>query len=340
MGTLLYARGVPYDQCFEALNLERPDVIRGVHDAYISAGAQVIETNTFGANADRLGPSGHEDRVREINLAGARIAREAAGIREVFVAGSIGPVSHEARRPGGLTDDELRAIFAEQAQALIEGGGRLPAARDVHRPAHPAPRIPGGARERRGQAGAGADGVPGAVGHLLRRRAVLLPDRTLARRRGRRRRELRPRPQTDSRDHPGVRAHHQPAALRVFQRRLARPRQRSLHVPQAPAVPRRHGAQAGRERGEPGRRLLRHDARGHRLHGGEPARRRAQVAPPEVPPRLPAKRSRMHGRFCPSGSSTRATRRLRSSPSSIRRAGSTTKRYCSARSAWRRSAST
>lgn len=122
MGTLLYARGVPYDQCFEALNLERPDVIRGVHDAYISAGAQVIETNTFGANADRLAPSGHEDRVREINLAGARIAREAAGIREVFVAGSMGPVSHEARRPGGLTDDELRAIFADQAQALVEGG--------------------------------------------------------------------------------------------------------------------------------------------------------------------------------------------------------------------------
>jgi len=122
MGTLLYARGVPYDQCFEALNLERPDVIRGVHDAYISAGAQVIETNTFGANADRLASSGLEGRVREINLAGARVAREAAGIRDVFVAGSIGPVSNEARRPGGLTDDELTAIFADQAAALIEGG--------------------------------------------------------------------------------------------------------------------------------------------------------------------------------------------------------------------------
>jgi homocysteine S-methyltransferase len=122
MGTLLYARGVPYDQCFEALNLHRPDVIRGVHDAYISAGAQVIETNTFGANRDRLTATGHENQVREINLAGARIAREAAGVRDVFVAGSIGPVSAVARRPGGLSDDEIRDVFAEQAGGLVEGG--------------------------------------------------------------------------------------------------------------------------------------------------------------------------------------------------------------------------
>jgi len=121
MGTLLYARGVPYDQCFEALNLQRPDVVRGVHDAYISAGAQVIETNTFGANAERLAIAGEDGRVRDLNLSGARIAREAAGVRDVFVAGSMGPISQEARRPGALTDDEISAIFRDQASALVEG---------------------------------------------------------------------------------------------------------------------------------------------------------------------------------------------------------------------------
>ncbi|MEM8885254.1 MAG: bifunctional homocysteine S-methyltransferase/methylenetetrahydrofolate reductase [Planctomycetota bacterium] len=122
MGTLLHAKGVPYDQCFEALNLHRPELVRGVHETYIAAGAQVIETNTFGANRDRLESSGADERVAEINHAGARLARMAAAGHDVFVAGSMGPVSNESRRPGGLGDVALRAIFREQAQALIEGG--------------------------------------------------------------------------------------------------------------------------------------------------------------------------------------------------------------------------
>jgi len=121
MGTLLHAQGVPYDQCFEALNLQRPEQIRGVHEAYIAAGAQLIETNTFGANADLLARHGYEDRVVPINLAGARLARMAAGKRDVFVAGSIGPVSQDARRPGGLSERQIRAVFRQQAEALVEG---------------------------------------------------------------------------------------------------------------------------------------------------------------------------------------------------------------------------
>jgi len=121
MGTMLHAQGVPHDQCFESINLQRPEQIRGVHEAYIAAGSLFIETNTFGANADLLGRHGHADRVAEINLAGARLARMAAAGSDVFVAGSIGPISAEARRPGGLSEDQIRELFRTQAQALVEG---------------------------------------------------------------------------------------------------------------------------------------------------------------------------------------------------------------------------
>jgi homocysteine S-methyltransferase len=121
MGTMLHAQGVPHDQCFESINLQRPEQIRSVHEAYIAAGSLFIETNTFGANADLLGRHGHAERVAEINLAGARLARMAAAGRDVFVAGSIGPISAEARRPGGLTEEQIRELFRTQAQALVEG---------------------------------------------------------------------------------------------------------------------------------------------------------------------------------------------------------------------------
>jgi homocysteine S-methyltransferase len=121
MGTMLHAQGVPHDQCFESINLQRPEQIRGVHEAYIAAGSLFIETNTFGANADLLGRHGNAERVAEINLAGARLARMAAAGSDVFVAGSIGPISAEARRPGGLSEDQIRELFRTQAQALVEG---------------------------------------------------------------------------------------------------------------------------------------------------------------------------------------------------------------------------
>src|SRR6266568_3859160 len=78
MGTLLYSKGIFINRCYDELNLSQPELIRGVHHEYLQAGAEVIETNTFGGNAFRLARHSMADKVREINLAGARVAREAA----------------------------------------------------------------------------------------------------------------------------------------------------------------------------------------------------------------------------------------------------------------------
>jgi methionine synthase I (cobalamin-dependent)/5,10-methylenetetrahydrofolate reductase len=121
MGSLLYERGVFVTQNFEQLNVTRPDIVRKVHDDYVDAGAQVIETNTFGANRFRLDRHGLADQVRSFNVAGARLARDAAGA-PVWVAGSIGP---SGLVPGVATKSELALVFetfAEQAAALLEGG--------------------------------------------------------------------------------------------------------------------------------------------------------------------------------------------------------------------------
>ena len=96
MGTMLYARGVFLNRCFDELNLSNPDLVRSVHDEYLEAGAEVIETNTFGAHRFKLGPHGLEAQVRKINREGARIAREAAEGR-ALVAGAIGPDRQAAR---------------------------------------------------------------------------------------------------------------------------------------------------------------------------------------------------------------------------------------------------
>src|ERR1700674_5616830 len=93
MGTLLYARGVTYEECFDALNLTQPELIQGIHREYINAGAQIIETNTFGANRAKLETYNLGARVRDINYRAARLAleaREVAG-QTVFIAGAIGP---------------------------------------------------------------------------------------------------------------------------------------------------------------------------------------------------------------------------------------------------------
>jgi homocysteine S-methyltransferase len=122
MGTLIYAKGVPLAQSFDSLNLERPDLIREIHAQYIAAGARVIETNTFGANADFLARFGREKDARAISEAGARLAREAAAGKDVFVAGAIGPLSERSRRAGVYDDGQIRDIFGEQAEALANGG--------------------------------------------------------------------------------------------------------------------------------------------------------------------------------------------------------------------------
>jgi len=122
MGTLLYERGYPMGRSFEALNLLQPEVIERVHADYIAAGARLVETNTFGANAERLSHHGHEGKVREINQAGVALAKRAAQGREVFVAGAMGPMSRGAIGPGGIKPAEAQAHFREQATALADAG--------------------------------------------------------------------------------------------------------------------------------------------------------------------------------------------------------------------------
>src|SRR6267143_1626599 len=124
MGTLLYARGVPFDQCFDELNLSRPELIRQIHLDYIASGAELIETNTFGANRFKLASHNLEHRLAEINRAGAAVAREAAEAsgRSVFVAGSMGPIGRPIAPLGSVAPEEGRESFAEQAAALVEGG--------------------------------------------------------------------------------------------------------------------------------------------------------------------------------------------------------------------------
>jgi homocysteine S-methyltransferase len=124
MGTMLYARGVPVDACFDVLNVLDPRVVQAVHREYVAAGADCLETNTFGANRFKLAASGHEARVREINRQGARLCREVRETmgRDVLVLGSLGPLGKYLAPIGTVTEDEAREAFREQAEALAEGG--------------------------------------------------------------------------------------------------------------------------------------------------------------------------------------------------------------------------
>src|SRR6266699_6067240 len=127
MGTLLYSRGVTYDQCFDALNLTNPDLIQSIHTQYLSAGAQIIETNTFGANRVKLETHNLGEEVRNINFRAARIALEAREIsgRPAFIAGAVGPTGRPLQAPNEHRLSELRALFREQIEALQEGGDDL-----------------------------------------------------------------------------------------------------------------------------------------------------------------------------------------------------------------------
>ncbi|MBI5197811.1 MAG: homocysteine S-methyltransferase family protein, partial [Nitrospirae bacterium] len=135
MGTMLQGQnltaadfgGPDLEGCNEALNRARPDAIRSVHEAYYEAGADIVETNTFGGTAIVLAEYGLQDKVLEINRAGARIAREAAirfstPNKPRLVAGSMGPTTKALTVTGGTTFDELMGNFALQTRGLIEGG--------------------------------------------------------------------------------------------------------------------------------------------------------------------------------------------------------------------------
>ncbi len=128
MGTMLYGCGVFINRCYDELNISQPETIRSVHEQYLQAGAQVIETNTFGANRFRLGHFGLAEKVREINIAGAAIARQCAGAtgdkqgKRVFVAGAVGSLGMQLGSEGELTLADARSAFSEQVSALLEGG--------------------------------------------------------------------------------------------------------------------------------------------------------------------------------------------------------------------------
>lgn len=121
MGTQIYERGVFINRCFDELCLSSPAMIREIHASYVEAGAELLETNTFGANRARLLGHGLEDRVSEINRAAVGLAREAAG-GKAWVGGSMGPIGVAGQVAGGYTPDDMRGIFAEQAGALLESG--------------------------------------------------------------------------------------------------------------------------------------------------------------------------------------------------------------------------
>ncbi len=121
MGTMLYAKGVFINKSFDALNLTQPDLVGEVHQEYVRAGADIVETNTFGANRIKLATFGIADKLQAINEQGARIARRAAGDR-AYVAGSIGPLGIRIEPWGKTGVDEAQEYFREQAQALAAGG--------------------------------------------------------------------------------------------------------------------------------------------------------------------------------------------------------------------------
>jgi len=121
MGTVLYQRGVFVNVCYDELNLSQPDIVLGVHADYVRAGAELIETNTFGANPIKLSAFGLDSRTEEINEAAARLARRAAGDR-ACVLGAIGPLGIRIEPWGPTSVDEARDLFARQAAGLAEGG--------------------------------------------------------------------------------------------------------------------------------------------------------------------------------------------------------------------------
>ncbi len=127
MGTMLHGRGIGFDKCFDELNLTNPAAVADIHREYIEAGAQLVITNTFGANRFKLTRHGLEDRVAEINRAGVELAKRvvSASFKDVLVAGDVGPLGVRIAPYGRVQPDLARAAFAEQIQALADAGADL-----------------------------------------------------------------------------------------------------------------------------------------------------------------------------------------------------------------------
>src|SRR3974377_31792 len=122
MGTLLYSKGIFINRCYDEMNVSQPDLIRGIHSEYLQAGAEVIETNTFGRNSFPLGKHGCLDKLMDINRMGARLAREAAKSFDALVAGAVGPLGVRIEPLGKLSLAEARNAFRDEVEALNEEG--------------------------------------------------------------------------------------------------------------------------------------------------------------------------------------------------------------------------
>src|SRR5215813_6752943 len=124
MGTMIYSKGVYINRCYDELNLSGAEIVLAIHREYVKAGAEIIETNTYGASRLKLAAQGLDDKLAEINATSAKIARKAAGEahHDVFIAGAISPLGVRIEPYGPTSVDEAKDIFKEQAAAMLEGG--------------------------------------------------------------------------------------------------------------------------------------------------------------------------------------------------------------------------
>ena len=122
MGTLLYSKGIFINRCYDELNISQPELIGGIHADYVANGAEILETNTFGANSFRLARHGCQDRLADINRAGVELARKAIRGGNVYIAGAVGPIGVRIEPLGKTGRDEARAAFVEQIRVLVDAG--------------------------------------------------------------------------------------------------------------------------------------------------------------------------------------------------------------------------